>query len=73
MAPRSIRIHTRASPGDHVLVIKIKAVVVKVLFKSWGFIATFSIPDRVLPSQALGGGVLPGQSYAKTLKQTSLG
>lgn len=55
------------------LVIKIKAVVVKVLFKSWGFIATFSIPDRVLPSQALGGGVLPGQSYAKTLKQTSLG
>lgn len=37
------------------LVIKIKAVVVKVLFKSWGFIATFSIPDRVLPSQALAG------------------
>lgn len=44
------------------LVIKIKAVVVKVLFKSWGFIATFSIPDRVLSSQALRGGVLRGQS-----------
>lgn len=67
MAPRSIRIHTRASPGDHLLVIKIKAVVVKVLFKSWGFIATFSIPDRVLPSQALGGGVLPGQPYTEAL------
>ena len=49
------------------LVIKIKAVVLKVLVKSWGFITTFSIPDRVLPSQALGGGVLPGQPYAEAL------
>lgn len=65
MAPRSIRIHTRASPGDHLLVIKIKAVVVKVLFKSWGFIATFSIPDRVLPSQALGEGSYLGSHTLK--------
>ena len=67
MAPRSTRTHARASPGDHLLVIKIKAVVLKVLVKSWGFITTFSIPDRVLPSQALGGGVLPGQPYAEAL------